>query len=68
MMRNKGSIGVDDYLERLTQIRDELNMSLEACADKLNMSENFLRMIELGEMTPTENMKAAIMEFILDHI
>lgn len=57
-----------DFIERLRQIREEKNLSLEDCAEKLGLTAQFLAMIEIGEVIPTNEQQEAIIEYILDQI
>ncbi|MBU1864603.1 MAG: helix-turn-helix domain-containing protein [Candidatus Omnitrophica bacterium] len=59
---------MDNYIERLKQIREEKKLSLREVARQLHMSEQCLLMIELGEIVPTGKQIEEIMEFVVNEI
>lgn len=59
---------MEEYVERMVQIREETKMSIAECAEKLQIDERLLVMIELGEMVPTKKQQEAIAAFVLDHV
>jgi cytoskeletal protein RodZ len=59
---------MDDFAQKLRQIRLEKDLSLEDCGKDLKIPVQMLAMIELGEIIPTEKQAEAIMEYILKQI
>jgi len=57
---------MDDYIKRLKQIQEEKNISVAQTAELLGFSEQFLIMLELGEVIPTEKQLERIMEFVVN--
>ena len=59
---------MNQYIERLKQIRVEKKLSLDEVAERVGMSGQCLAMIELGEIVPTERQLEAITEFVIDEV
>ena len=57
-----------DYVKRLKQIREEKKMSVSEVAERLGFSEQYLIMVELEEIIPTEKQVEKIMEFVINEI
>ena len=57
---------MDDYIKRLKQIQEEKSISVAQTAELLGFSEQFLIMLELGEIIPTEKQFEKIMEFVVN--
>jgi len=58
----------NSYIDRLRQIRHEKNLSLDYVSQKLGLSEQFIVMIELGEIVPTKKQLESIIEFVIDEV
>ena len=55
-------------IERIKQIRTERSLTIRDVADKLGMAEQYLVMIELGEIVPTEEERELIEEYVIDSL
>lgn len=59
---------MQDYIQRLKQLREEKKWTITDVAGKLQIPEQYLAMIELGELVPSDEQYDAITEFVLDSI
>ena len=59
---------MNDYIKRLKQIQEEKNISVAQTAELLGFSEQFLIMLELGEIIPTKEQLDKIMEFVVEQV
>ena len=57
-----------DYVRRLKQIQEEKQISVAQTAELLGFSEQFLTMVELGEIIPTKKQLEKIIEFIINEV
>jgi transcriptional regulator with XRE-family HTH domain len=67
-LKKNGNNDMDDFAQKLRQIRHEKDLSLEDCSKDLKIPVQMLAMIELGEIIPTAKQAEAIMEYILKQI
>ncbi len=59
---------MNKWVERLKQIREEKELALAYVAERLEMAEQLIAMIELGEVVPSDEQIEAIMEFVIDEM
>lgn len=55
-------------VDRFKQIREEKKQTQREAAEELGISEQYLNMIELGEIMPTEKEQAAVQNYIMDNL
>jgi transcriptional regulator with XRE-family HTH domain len=59
---------MEDYVERLRQIKEEKKLTIAEIAAKLDMPEQYVALIVLGEMVPRPADLDKISEYVLEHI
>ncbi len=59
---------MQEYIQRLKQIREEKKMSMAEVAVRLGFSEQYLIMVELNEVIPSEKHLEKIAEFVINEI
>ena len=57
-----------DYIKKLKQIRTEKKLSLQKIAEKLGVTEEFVSMIEIGEILPSQEQMDTIVEFVIEEM
>jgi transcriptional regulator with XRE-family HTH domain len=57
-----------EYVEKLGQIKDEKKLTIQQLAQSLDMAEQYVAMILLGEIVPRETDLERISEFVLENI
>ena len=57
-----------EYVRQLKHVCEEKNIQREVVARKIGVSEQYLAMVELGEIIPTTEQLERIMEFVISEI
>ena len=59
---------MQEYIGKLKQIQKEKGLGLSHIAQELEMDEQYLRMIMLGELIPTDTDSEKIAEYVLSSL
>jgi transcriptional regulator with XRE-family HTH domain len=57
-----------EYVDKLRQIKEEKGLTIADIAAQLNMAEQYVAMIMLGELVPRTDDLERIMDFVLDNV
>lgn len=57
-----------EYVEKLRQLQEEKKLTIQSIAQSLNMPEQYVALIVLGELIPREQDIERITEFVLENL